>query len=71
MLILQRNVGDFKAVIRGRKAFNKWKADFTADRKRIQQSRRTASEPGRVDISILWQYYAKGKKTWDSLSGRE
>ena len=71
MLILQRNVGDFKAVIRGRRAFNKWKADFAADRKRIQQSRRTASEPGRVDISILWQYYAKGKKTWDSLKGRE
>ena len=68
MLILQRNVGDFKAVVRGRRAFNKWKADFAADRKRIQESRRTDNETGRMDISILWQYYARGKKTWASLT---
>lgn len=68
MLILQRNVGDFKAVLRGRRAFNKWKADFAADRKRIQESRRTETETGRMDISILWQYYARGKKTWVSLT---
>ena len=70
MLILQRNVGDFKAVIRGRRAFKKWKADFAADRQRIQQSRRAEREAGRLDISILWQYYVRGKRTWFSLTGR-
>ena len=67
-MILQRNIGDFKAVLRGRRAFNKWKADFDADRKRIQESRRTETETGRMDISILWHYYARGKKTWVSLT---
>ena len=70
MLILQRNVGDFKAVIRGRRAFKKWKADFAADRQRIQLSRQAEREAGRLDISILWQYYVKGKRTWFSLTGR-
>lgn len=71
MLILQRNVGDFKAVIRGRRAFNKWKADFADDRRCIQQSRRGETEAGRLSVSILWQYYVKGKKTWLSLTGRQ
>ena len=70
MLILQRNVDDFKAVIRGRRAFKKWKAYFAADRQRIQQSRQAEREVGRLDISILWQYYVRGKRTWFSLTGR-
>ena len=70
MLILQRNIADFKAVLRGRWAFNKWKSDFDTDRKRIQESRRTDKETGRMNISILWQYYARGKKTWVSLTAR-
>ena len=70
MLVMQRNVGDFKAVIKARKAFREWKKDFEADRRRIQEGRRVERETGRMDVSILWQYYAKGKKTWLSLTGR-
>ena len=69
MLLLGRNYGDFKAVIRGRRAFLKWKSDFADDRRRIQQGRRVGSEPGRLSVSILWQYYVRGKKTWLSLTG--
>ena len=70
MLLLQRNVGDFKAVLRGRRAFNMWKDEFAADRRRIQESRHGEHEAGRLDVSILWQYYVRGKKTWLTLSGR-
>ena len=70
MLLLQRNVGDFKAVIRGRRAFRKWKSNFAEDRRSIQASRQTDRETGRLNISILWQYYVRGKKTWLTLTGR-
>lgn len=70
MLLLGRNYGDFKAVIRGRRAFLKWKSDFAEDRRRIQQGRCVENEPGRLSVSIIWQYYVKGKKTWLSLTGR-
>ncbi len=66
-LVLQRNWGDFKAVIRGRRAFKAWRHDFDDDRRRIQKMRSVAQATGRMDISILWQYYAKGKKTFDAL----
>jgi hypothetical protein len=31
MLILKRNVGDFKAVYKARRAFRRWQKDFEAD----------------------------------------
>lgn len=71
MLLIQGNKGDFMAVIRGRRAFHKWKADFTDDRQRIQQSRKSDTEAGHLSVSILWQYYVRGKKTWLSLTGRQ
>ena len=67
MLILKRNWGDFKAVYKARRAFKKWKKDFEADRKAIQASRKQATEDGRFGFSLLWQYYAKGCKTFDKL----
>ena len=67
MLILKRNVGEFKAVIRGRKDFNKWKNDFDKDRERIQKSRKTDVVPERMNIFLLWRYYVKGQKTFCQL----
>lgn len=67
MLILKRNWGDFKAVYRARRAFKKWKKDFEADRKAIQATRKQRAEMGRFSFSLLWQYYAKGCKTFDQL----
>lgn len=67
MLILGRSFGDFKAVLRARRAFRKWKRDFAADRAAIQASRRGASDAECRPYSILWQYYIKGKHTFSEL----
>ncbi len=69
MLILNRNVGDFKAVYRARRAFKRWKKDFESDRRQIQASRVVKEIPERGCFSLLWQYYVKGRKTFDSLDG--
>ena len=67
MLILGRNWGDFKAVFKARKAFKAWRADFDEDRRQIQTSRQETEIPQIYQKSILWQYYAKGKKTFKDL----
>ena len=67
MLILKRNVGDFRAVYRARRAFKHWRKDFEADRKKIQASRVDKRVPERKDFSLLWQYYVKGRKTFSTL----
>lgn len=70
MLILKRNVGDFKAVYRARRAFKRWRKDFDEDRRQIQASRVVTNIPERRGFSLLWQYYAKGRKTFSQLSSR-
>ena len=67
MLILKRNWGDFAAIFKARKAFKAWRDDFTKDRKRIQEARVKTDIPQVFDCSILWQYYAKGKKFFSQL----
>ena len=67
MLVLKRNVGDFKAVYRARKAFKQWRKDFVADRQRIQASRVERKVPERKTFSLLWQYYVKGRKAFSTL----
>lgn len=66
-LILNRNVGDFKAIYKARRAFKAWKKDFKADRQEIQASRRKKDIPEQKSYSLLWQYYAKGKKLFSDL----
>lgn len=67
MLILKRNFGDFKAVIRGRRAFHQWKHDFDKDRVEIARTRKLNPVPERKMFSILWRYYAKGQKYFSDL----
>ena len=67
MLVLKRNVGDFKAVYRARRAFKQWRKDFEADRRAIQASRAEQKMPERKMFSLLWQYYVKGRKTFSTL----
>ena len=67
MLILKRNMGDFKAIYRARRAFKRWRKDFEADRRGIQASRVVPKIPERKDFSLLWQYYMKGRKTFSTL----
>lgn len=67
-LILNRNVGDFKAIFRARREFRRWRHSFDDDRKQIQASRvPSPSMPERMPFSILWQYYAKGRRVFSQL----
>ena len=63
-LLLDRNWGEFSAVLRGRRAFKAWKKDFVEDRKHIQARRVEPSCKTRKPYSILWMYYVKGKHTY-------
>ncbi len=67
MLLLKRNWGDFCAVYRARRAFKRWRQDFDADRKSIQQGRVQKKIPEQTTFSLLWQYYAKGRKKFSDL----
>lgn len=67
-LILNRNVGDFKAIFKARHAFRRWRTDFDKDRKTsINEHVPVLSMPERKPYSILWQYYFKGCKHYSEL----
>lgn len=66
MLVLKRNVDDFKAVYKARRAFKRWRKNFEADRAEIQ-SQQVGKIPERGAFSLLWQYYVKGRKTFAQL----
>ena len=67
MLILKHSWGDFKAVYRARRAFRRWKSEFKADRKAIQQNRVQKNIPEQRGFMLLWQYYAKGRRHYSEL----
>ena len=66
MLVADRSWADFKAVIKARRAFYRWRHNFDDDRREIGRTR-TAGPSERVGYSILWQYYVKGRKTFSRL----
>ena len=67
MLLLEMNVGEFKAVLKARRAFKKWLPQFKDDRERIQASRVLATVPERKPFSLLWQYYVRRRKQYADL----
>ena len=66
-LILNRNLGDFKAILKARHDFNAWKHSFDATRGEIQNTKTINTDNPNSHFSILWQYYVKGKRTFDML----
>ena len=67
MLLLKRNLGDFRAVYRARRAFRCWRHQFDADRQAIQASRHLSSVPESRRFSLLWQYYVRGRHHFSDL----
>ena len=63
-LLVDRDWGEFKAVVRGRRAYKAWRADFKGDRERIQSSRVPGGDTMRKPYSIIWRYYVKGLHTY-------
>lgn len=70
MLVLKRSLGDFRAVCRARREFARWKRDFKVDRQLIQGGAVEDDIPERRRFMLLWQYYAKGRKTFAQLRDR-
>lgn len=66
-LIVNRNIADFLAIFRARRAFKKWKHYFDADREHIQRNAKPVSNSVRKPYSILWQYYVHGRKHYSDL----
>lgn len=66
MLIMERSWGNFKAVVKARRAFRRWRHQFDEDRREISRTR-LENPSERVRYSILWQYYVKGKKAFSQL----
>lgn len=67
-LIGKRNLGDFKAIYRARRAFLAWRHDFDTDRCFASpEEKAKLPADGRKPYSILWQYHVKGKKHFSDL----
>ena len=65
--LLSGRVGDFKAIINGRKAFKKWLPEYREVRREVQGRRVVRDVTGIYRHSILWQYYAKGRKKYAEI----
>lgn len=63
------NFPNFKAVLRARSEYARMRPDFEADRQLNLQKMQGNSQnlAGRSRYSILWQYYAKGKRYFSQL----
>ena len=66
--LLSGNVGDFKAVVAARREFARVKKSYAPVRKENLGKAVCNDIPERVNFSILWQYYVKGRKFFSDLS---
>jgi hypothetical protein len=58
---------NMKAVFRARRSFYKMKAEYKPIRQLLLTKRKTGHIKERYNISIIWQYYVKGHKTFNEL----
>lgn len=66
-LLIDWNYSEFKAIIKARRAFYKWRHEFMTSRSIIQSKRMIDLDSCRHDIFLLWQYYIKGRKKYNDL----
>lgn len=67
-LILNRKLGDFKAIFRARHTFKNWRHEFDKDRQKIRKiAAESGSTDGRSMISILREYYLRGHKKYSDF----
>lgn len=70
-LFLHHNWGDFKAIVKARRAYHRWKPEFRTDRISIRQSCQLTRIPERKPFSLLWQYYVKRHRTFGQLEDNQ
>ena len=72
-LIQKRNWGEFKAILSARRAFKKWRHEFERLPSHLEKSDGhreklpSCTHDGRKKYSLLWQYYVKGHKLFETL----
>ncbi|MDO4210708.1 MAG: glycosyltransferase family 2 protein [Bacteroidales bacterium] len=59
-----------RAIFRARRDYKAWRRDFEADRRANLAAMVVNPIPERRDISLLWQYYARGRKRYQQLPNR-
>ena len=65
--LLSGNISDFKAVMQARREFARIKHLYAGKRNENIQKATLSEIPERATFSILWQYYAKGRKSFTEL----
>lgn len=71
MFLLKLNTGDFKAVLRARRAFRRMKPGFAEKRAENISKMVTDTIPERSSFLLVWQYNVLGKRTFTALQGQE
>jgi len=66
-LLIDRSVGDFRAIIKARRDFRKWIPELRKERERIAQLTVCADIAERKPYSILRYYYMKGVRVFSRL----
>jgi GT2 family glycosyltransferase len=66
-LIINRNLNDFKAIFRARRAFRRLLPQYKKVREEIQREITEQNITECSNYSILWQYYVKGVKKYSDL----
>lgn len=59
--------GNAKAIFRARRDYKAWRHDFEADRQANLAATTVNPIPERLGISLLWQFYARGRKRFSQL----
>ena len=67
MFVVKGEWGSAKAVVRARREFRKLKPEYKASREENLLKAVSMEVPERSSFSILWQYHARGRKTYDKL----
>lgn len=65
--LVSGNIPDFKAVIKARREFTNIKSQYAGKRAENLEKSVCGDIPQRTKFSILWQYYARGKKLYNEL----
>lgn len=65
--IAKMDFANARAIFRARRDFKAWRSDFKADREANLAATVLRDIPERRLISLLWQYYARGRKHFSQL----
>lgn len=59
--------GDFKAVLTARRDYRRMRRSFRPDREACMRRASSVDIPERMPFSLLWRYYAKGRRLFSAL----